>query len=67
MLVINILEKQPAGFDAMVDFSHALETAINFNGFTNAELHRVTAMLSPFEDGKQSAWTKKIFALNKTW
>ncbi len=62
--VINILEKEPSGFDDILNFTHAIETAINFNGFTPEELLQVTNILSPF-DGNQTEWVKEHFKRDK--
>ncbi|HRI78684.1 MAG TPA: hypothetical protein PLR06_04035, partial [Cyclobacteriaceae bacterium] len=60
-LTMAILNSPPAGFTDILDFSIALETALNFNGFSKEELLKVTSMLSSLEPGDKSDWVKHNF------
>jgi len=57
----NIIEKQPPHFDDLLNFSLALETALNFNAFSPDELAKLINTLSPFENKNQSEWMKSHF------
>lgn len=59
--VTMILEKQPLKFSEFLHFSLALETALNFNGFTKDELTKMIQALSPFENGTRSEWVNNHF------
>ena len=59
--VLAILEKQPLKFTEFIHFSLALETALNFNGFTPDELSQVIKSLSPFDNNTRSDWVNNHF------
>jgi energy-coupling factor transporter ATP-binding protein EcfA2 len=63
--VKQVLTAQPAGFQDMLNFNMALESAINYSGFTKEELNQITNILSPFEKGSQSDWLKSNFQADK--
>jgi energy-coupling factor transporter ATP-binding protein EcfA2 len=63
--VLLVLNKQPAGFTDFQDFNFLLENAINYQVFTKAELGKLLGVLSPFENGLQSAWLRSGFAKEK--
>ena len=59
--VLAVLEKQPNDFSDMLNFTLALETAINFNAFSPQELAIVILALSPFENKTRSEWATNYF------
>lgn len=59
--VINILEKQPRDFKDILNFTLALETALNFKAFSPEELDKVIATLSPFENSSRAEWVNEHF------
>jgi len=63
--VLALLEKTPANYDDISNFTFALEAALNFNAFSKEELARITVALSPFEPGAKSAWVANTFKRDK--
>jgi len=63
--VLTLLEKTPANFEDIMNLTHCLETALNFNAFSKEELARVINSLSPFEAGSKSAWVINQFKRDK--
>jgi hypothetical protein len=63
--VSYILQKQPAGFQDIGNFTLALENAINYRAFSPQELKKITNTLSPFENGLQTEWLKSNFHRNQ--
>ncbi|WP_194977076.1 nSTAND1 domain-containing NTPase [Aquiflexum lacus] len=61
IMVLHILETQPADFTDMRNLTLALEHAINFRAFTQEEIVRIIQILSPFEQESQSDWLKLNF------
>ncbi len=59
--VLTVLENQPKDFSDILNFTLALETAINFNQFSQQELTSVIMALSPFENKTQSEWATNHF------
>lgn len=63
--VTYILENQPKEFSDIQNFSLALENAINYNVFSNAELRSILALFSPFENQNPSVWLTDNFQRDK--
>ena len=63
--LLATLEKTPANFEDILNFTSCLETALNFNTFSKEELARVINALSPFEAGTKSAWVTDHFKRDK--
>ena len=59
--MLNVLSKAPKNFEDIINFTLALETAINFNAFTPEELVRVINSLSPFESNPKNDWVSNHF------
>ncbi len=59
--VLSMIDKPLVNFTEFIHFSIALETGINFNGFTPEELTKVIRALSPFENGIRSEWVTSHF------
>jgi hypothetical protein len=51
-----VLENQPAGFTDVQHLNHALDTGLNHNIFTENDIERILAILSPFEAERVSDW-----------
>ncbi|WP_373524146.1 hypothetical protein, partial [Aquiflexum sp.] len=64
-IVFHILESQPADFSDIINFTLALENAVNYRVFTPDETQRIIQILSPFEKGGQSEWIKENFNADK--
>lgn len=63
--VLALLEKTPANYDDILNFTFSLETALNFNAFSKDELAKVIKALSPFEPGTKTAWVTDHFKRDK--
>ncbi|MGL6267074.1 MAG: hypothetical protein ACRC2O_04090, partial [Chitinophagaceae bacterium] len=63
--VLEILEKQPAGFQNIQELNIALENAINYHIYSDAELNKILSILSPFENTNPSAWLQSNFMQDK--
>lgn len=63
--VLVLLEKTPANYDDILNFTFSLETALNFNAFSKDELAKVINALSPFEPGTKTAWVTDHFKRDK--
>lgn len=63
--VLTLLEKAPASYDDILNFTFSLETALNFNAFSKGELASVINALSPFEPGTKTAWVTDNFKRDK--
>jgi energy-coupling factor transporter ATP-binding protein EcfA2 len=61
----ELLEKQPDGFTDLQNFNFALENAINYRIFTKKDLDKLLGIMSPFENGSQTAWLKSAFQKEK--
>ena len=61
LVVMRVLDKAPKNFEDIINFTLALETAINFNAFTPEELTRVINSLSPFESSTKNDWISNHF------
>jgi hypothetical protein len=63
--VLTLLEKAPSNFEDILNLTHSLETALNFNAFSKVELARVLNALSPFEPGTKTTWVASQFKRDK--
>jgi hypothetical protein len=61
IMVLHILETQPADFTDLRNLTLALEHAINYQVFTQEEIERIIQILSPFGKESQSDWMKTNF------
>jgi energy-coupling factor transporter ATP-binding protein EcfA2 len=64
-LVQQIVEKQPAGFSNMNEFTISLEHVINNKGYNGDEIKGLLAILSPFENLSPSPWLRTNFMQDK--
>ena len=61
----HIAATQPGDFDDIQSFGLALENAINYQAFSDEELSKLLAVLSPFENTSPSEWLKSNFHRDK--
>ncbi|MEQ8302828.1 MAG: ATP-binding protein [Cyclobacteriaceae bacterium] len=59
--ILALLKGAPTNFDDLSNFTNALETAINFNAFSEEEMTYVIQSLSPFENVQKSDWVANHF------
>ena len=64
-IVLSISNAPPAKFDDILNFTLALETAINFQAFSKDELSDVIKALSPFESISKREWVVNHFKQNQ--
>ncbi len=62
---LQVLQKQPAGFEDIKNLDLALENALNYHAFTAPELSGLLKLMSPFEGGLQGSWLQSNFEKNK--
>jgi hypothetical protein len=63
--VLEILKKQPEGFESIQELSIALEYAIQYNAFSIAEMDTIISILSPYENAARSTWV--LSSSNRIW
>jgi hypothetical protein len=61
LAVLTVLDNPPNNFEDVLNFTLALETAINFNSFSADELNRVIHALSPYENNAGNEWVTNHF------
>jgi hypothetical protein len=60
-----IAENRPASFTDIENFNLALENAINNKALSEADINKLLAILSPFEQGEKSTWVASNFNVDK--
>jgi energy-coupling factor transporter ATP-binding protein EcfA2 len=63
--VIAIIQNTPRNFEDILSFTTSLETALNFNSFSEEELKTVIQSLSPFETSSKTEWVTTHFKRDK--
>jgi energy-coupling factor transporter ATP-binding protein EcfA2 len=63
--VLAILQDTPRNFEDILGFNTSLETALNFNSFSEEELKTVIQSLSPFEASAKTEWVTTQFKRDK--
>ncbi len=59
--VLTVLNSPPQHFEDVLNFTLALETAVNFNSFSADELSQVIKALSPFDNHARGEWVTSHF------
>ena len=62
---IQILKKQPGGFDDIQNLSLALEDGINHKVFSIDEIDQLLKIMSPFENESRTLWLEKNYQRDK--
>ncbi len=57
-----ILSNEPKSFNEINSFNIAIENAINYNAFSDADMAQLISALSPFENRKRTDWVTGKYA-----
>jgi energy-coupling factor transporter ATP-binding protein EcfA2 len=63
----QVVTAQPAGYDNMAQVHIAINNALTFSGFDQAQIEKLVTLLSPFENRNSSDWLKQNYPKDKQY